>query len=160
MIRPVMESDAADICMIYNHYVLNTFISFEESAVTIEDMLARIANITQLYPWLVYEEDGKVIGYIYASQWKGRSAYRYSVEAGYYIHPDQIGKGIGTRLMAEFLGVLRAKSIHSVICGIALPNPASIALCMKFGFDQVALFREVGFKMSRWIDVGYWELVL
>lgn len=160
MIRPVMESDAADICLIYNKYVLNTCISFEESAVTIEEMMERIASIKHHFPWLVDEEDGKVIGYIYAGQWKGRSAYRYSVEAGYYIHSDQTGKGIGTRLMAEFLRELQAMSIHSVICGIALPNPASIALCKKFGFEQVAHFREVGFKMDRWIDVDYWELVL
>jgi L-amino acid N-acyltransferase YncA len=160
MIRRVKESDAPQICGIYNEYVLKTWISFEETPVTVEDMQARIAKITQGYPWLVDEEDGNILGSMYASPWKERSAYRYAAEASYYTRSDQIGKGIGTRLMTELLKELRLMSLHSVICGIALPNPASIALCQKFGFEPVAHFREVGFKMGQWIDVDYWELVL
>ena len=123
-------------------------------------MVSRIGKVTQDYPWLVYEEEGRVIGYAYATKWKERTAYRYSVETGIYIDAGHVGKGIGTKLKTELLRALKDKSIHSVICGIALPNPASVALCEKLGFQKVAHFAEVGYKMNRWVDVGYWELIL
>jgi phosphinothricin acetyltransferase len=108
----------------------------------------------------VYEENNKMIGYTYASKWKERSAYRYSVEAAIYIDVHHQKKGIGTKLTEELLKQLKTRSLHSVLCGIALPNPASIALYEKFGFQKVAYLKEVGFKMDKWIDVGYWELLL
>jgi phosphinothricin acetyltransferase len=160
MIRQVKLSDADALCGIYNKYITGTTITFEEDPITTEEMKSRIKKITQNYPWLVYEEKGNVVGYTYASRWKERSAYRYSVETGIYIDSSYIGMGIGTKLKEELLKELKNKSIHSVICGIALPNPASIALCEKFGFTQIGHFKEVGFKLNKWIDVGYWELIL
>ncbi len=160
MIRPAKLSDAGALCDIYNTYIINTTITFEEKPVTIREMKSRIKKVIPHYPWLVYEENGKVVGYTYASRWKERSAYRYSVETGIYIDSGCAGRGIGTKLKGELLKELKKKSIHSVICGIALPNPASIALCEKFGFIQIAHFKEVGFKLNKWIDVGYWELIL
>ena len=160
MIRQVKESDADALCRIYNKYILDTTITFEESPLQAGEMADRIKTITQTYPRLVYEENGRVIGYTYASKWKERSAYRYSVETGIYIDSDNFGKGIGTILKGELLKLLKEKSIHSVICGIALPNPASIALCEKFGFKKVAHLEEVGFKLGKWVDVSYWELIL
>jgi phosphinothricin acetyltransferase len=123
-------------------------------------MVSRVKNVTQDYPWLVYEEKERVIGYTYASRWKERSAYRHSVETGTYIDSGFVGKGIGTLLKGELLKALRGISIHSVLCGIALPNQASIALCEKYGFVKVAHLKEVGYKLGRWVDVGYWELIL
>jgi phosphinothricin acetyltransferase len=160
MIRQVKDSDADALCRIYNKYITGTRITFEESSLQADEMVSRIKNIIQNYPWLVYEEDGRILGYTYASQWKGRSAYRFSVETGTYIDSDFVGKGIGTILKRELLKALKDKSIHSVICGIALPNPASIALCEKFGFEKVAHLKEVGYKLGEWVDVGYWELIL
>lgn len=160
MIRKVSISDAADICSIYNEYIIKTQITFEEVALSAEEMASRVSAITQNYPWLVDEEDGRIVGYAYASKWKERSAYRNTVEAGIYLAPNFIGKGIGTKLTEALIRDLRAQSIHSVLCGIALPNPESIALCEKFGFQEVGQFKEVGFKFNRWIDVGYWELIL
>jgi L-amino acid N-acyltransferase YncA len=160
MIRQVKDSDADAMCRIYNKYIVSTRITFEETPLQVDDMVSRIKNITQNYPWLVYEENGRVIGYTYASKWKERSAYRYSVETGIYIDSDYVGKGIGTILKGELLKALREKSIHSVICGIALPNQASIALCEKYRFEKIAHFKEVGYKLGEWVDVGYWELIL
>jgi L-amino acid N-acyltransferase YncA len=160
MIRQVKISDAEAICRIYNRYIVDTRITFEEIPLQIDEMENRIKKITQNYPWLVYEENGRVVGYTYASRWKERSAYRYAVETGIYIDSEYIGKGIGTRLKSEMLKLLKEKSIHSVICGIALPNPASIALCEKFGFKKVAHLEEVGYKLGKWVDVGYWERIL
>jgi phosphinothricin acetyltransferase len=160
MIRPADYPDAASICKIYNHYVTNSTITFEENPVSVVEMEARIKDTIQTYPWLVYEENGKILGYTYAHKWRERSAYRYSVETGIYLDPAFVGKGIGTELKRELLKVLKEKSIHTVICGIALPNPASIALCEKFGFKKAAHFNNVGYKMNKWIDVGYWQLIL
>ena len=160
MIRPVKLSDAADICRIYNEYILNTVISFEENQITVEEMELRINNITKNYPWLVYEENEKVIGYTYAGKWKERSAYRFCVETGIYIDSMHLGKGIGSDLKRELIKILRERSIHSIVCGIALPNAASVALCEKFGFIKVGQLKEVGFKLDKWVDVGYWELIL
>ena len=160
MIRPVKPSDSREICRIYNYYVLNTRITFEETALTESEICDRIKNITRSFPWLVYEDNGKIYGYTYANKWKERSAYRYSVETGIYLDESCLRKGIGTKLTDELLKELRKLSIHSVICGIALPNAGSIALCEKFCFQKVAHFREVGYKLDKWIDVGYWELVL
>jgi L-amino acid N-acyltransferase YncA len=160
MIRPVSLSDSEIICGIYNYYILNSTITFEEIPLTVDEMISRIKNIIKDYPWLVYEEKDKVVGYTYAGKWKERSAYRYSVETGIYIDPNYTGKGIGSQLKGELLKKLKENSIHSIVCGIALPNPASIALCEKFGFEKVAHLKEVGFKFNKWIDVGYWELIL
>jgi phosphinothricin acetyltransferase len=160
MIRQVKDSDAEAMCCIYNKYITGTRITFEETPLRAGEMVSRIKNITQNYPWLVYEDNGKIIGYTYASRWKERSAYRYSVETGIYIDSDYLGKGIGSLLKAELLKALKEKSIHSVICGIALPNQASIALCEKYGFKKIAHFKEVGYKLDEWVDVGYWELIL
>lgn len=160
MIRQVRLSDATDICSIYNEYIMNTRITFEETPLSVEEMVSRITSITQNYPWIVYEDTGKVIGYTYATKWKERSAYRYSVETGIYLASNYIGKGVGTKLKVELIRELKSRSIHSIICGIALPNPASIALCEKLGFQKVAHFKEVGFKLNKWVDVGYWELIL
>jgi len=153
MIRPVKNSDASDICRIYNEYILKTVITFEEDPISIAEMEMRIDKITRDYPWLVYEENENIIGYTYAGKWKERSAYRFSVETGIYIDSNHIGKGIGTKLKSELITILKERSMHSILCGIALPNPASIALCEKFGFIKVGQLREVGYKLNKWVDV-------
>jgi phosphinothricin acetyltransferase len=160
MLRDAEPSDGDAICSIYNEYILNTTITFEETPLQAEEMASRIRLVMQSYPWLVYEKDSRVVGYAYAGKWKERSAYRYSVETAIYMDSRHVGKGIGTQLMKELLNRLKAVSLHSVISGIALPNPASVALCERFGFKKIAHFSEVGYKMNRWIDVGYWELLL
>lgn len=157
MIRPVQLSDAADICALYNYYVLNTHVNFEEDAVTIPDMQERISGADEKHPWLVYEENGKVIGYAYATAWKSRCSYRHSVETSVYLANGHEGKGIGTRLYEALFEALAKTDVHAIIGGIALPNESSIALHEKFGFEKIAQFKEVGFKFNRWIDVGYWE---
>lgn len=160
MIRHVELSDAYDICSIYNQYVTTSKVTFEEVALSAEEIISRIKNVTQNYPWLVYKKNDEVLGYTYAARWRKRSAYRHTVETGIYIDSNHVGKGIGTKLKEELLKELRVRSVHCVISGIALPNPASIALCEKFGFKKVAHFREVGLKFNDWVDVGYWQLLL
>jgi len=158
LIRPATAEDAEAIARIYSHYVLNTTISFEEQAVSTDEMAGRIAEVlASSLSWLIAEQAGQAVGYAYAGKWKGRCAYRHSVETSVYIDPAFTGRGIGRQLYQELLAVLRAKSIHVVIGGIGLPNAASVALHERLGFIKVAHFREVGYKFGQWLDVGYWQ---
>ena len=161
IVRPASSADAETIARIYNYYVENTVITFEEEPVSSQTIATRLADVQQAsLPWLVAEVDGAVIGYAYASKWKGRCSYRYSVETTVYLEHGHEGRGIGRRLYSELLPILRARGIHVVIGGVALPNDASVALHEKLGFERVATFREVGFKHGRWVDVAYWQLTL
>jgi L-amino acid N-acyltransferase YncA len=161
IIREAISADAPGICTIYNYYVESTIITFEEQPVLIHEMEARIQEITNVsLPWLVCVEDGAIIGYAYASKWKGRCAYRFSVEGTVYLKQGFFGRGIGSALYSQVIARLREQSMHCIVGGIALPNQASIALHEKLGFKKVAHFTEVGWKFNQWIDVGYWELIL
>lgn len=157
-LRDAVAGDAGAIAAIYNHYIINTSISFEEQAVTEAEMAQRIADVQRAgLPWLVAEADGALAGYAYASKWRVRHAYRFSVESSVYLRQGLAGKGWGSALYARLLARLAEGGYHLVIGGIALPNEASIALHEKMGFAKVAHFREVGYKFGRWLDVGYWE---
>ncbi len=161
MIRSASRADAESIARIYNYYVANTSITFEEQAVSPEEMAERITGVTSSgLPWLVLEQEGRLAGYAYATKWKERAAYRFTVEVTIYLAPGLGGGGLGTKLYEVLLAQLKEKGFHAVIGVIALPNPASVALHEKFGMTKVAHFKEVGFKFGRWIDVGYWEGVL
>jgi phosphinothricin acetyltransferase len=160
MIRPVRPDDATRISEIYNHYIRSSPATFEEELLAPEAMGQRIADTTQKYPWLVCEEDGRLLGYAYARHWRERAAYRNSVESSIYLDPSAVGQGIGSALLDALLAELRTRKFHTVIGGVSLPNDASVALLEKFGFRPVARFKEVGNKFDRWIDVGYWQLML
>jgi phosphinothricin acetyltransferase len=159
-IRDARAADADAIARIYNHYIRDTIITFEETDVTPQEMARRIAEVTVRYPWLVGEENGAVAGYAYGAQWADRSAYRHSVQSSIYLAHDATGRGLGTQLYQALLARLRQQPIHAVLGGISLPNAASVALHEKCGFEKVAHFSEVGFKFGRWIDVGYWQITL
>ncbi|CAN5386965.1 GNAT family N-acetyltransferase [soil metagenome] len=159
MIRRISTADIPSICKIYNYYINNSIATFEEVEVGVEEMQKRVEQVSTNYPWIVYEEEGAVIGYAYANQWKTRSAYRYSAEATVYLDHLYAGKGVGSKLYGHLISELNKSKIHSLIGGISLPNEASIALHEKFGFRKCAHFSEVGRKFDRWIDVGYWEKI-
>ncbi|MFN0245033.1 MAG: arsinothricin resistance N-acetyltransferase ArsN1 family B [Planctomycetota bacterium] len=160
-IRAATALDATAIGAIYEHYVLHTTVSFEERAPDAVEMAQRIEAVhADELPWLVLEDAGQLVGYAYATKWKTRSAYRHSVETSVYLDHAAVGKGFGTQLYSALLDELRARDLHVAIGGIALPNAASIALHEKLGFRKVAQFEEVGWKFGKWVDVGYWELLL
>ena len=162
MIRSAIAADAQAICAIYNHFILQSAVTFEEMAITPDDMAARIDAISGpgRLPFLVAELDGAVAGYAYAAPWKARSAYRHTVESSVYIAPGFAGMGMGSRLYQALLQHLREREVHAVLAGIVLPNSASIGLHEAFGFARVGQLREVGKKFGQWMDVGYWQLLL
>ncbi|PHV12548.1 arsinothricin resistance N-acetyltransferase ArsN1 family B [Chitinimonas sp. BJB300] len=160
-LRDATADDAAAIAAIYNPYVLETVISFEESPIQPVDIARGITKIkSDGLPWLVAEHDGQKLGYAYASPWRSRPAYRHSVESSVYLAPQAQRLGIGERLYLALIEQLRKVGKHTVIGGIALPNAASVALHEKLGFRQMALFEQTGYKFGRWIDTGYWQLLL
>jgi L-amino acid N-acyltransferase YncA len=161
MIRQATAADAEAVIRVYNHYVLNSWATFEEEPVTAAEMARRIDSVARRsLPWLAVEEGGRLIGYACASPWKDRSAYRFSAETSVYLEPERRGRGWGARLLGTLVEDLRAKSIHSAVGIIALPNEASVALHEKLGFRKVAHLAEVGWKFGRRVDVGYWQLLL
>jgi phosphinothricin acetyltransferase len=160
-IRAATVADADAVAAIYNHYVAQTIVTFEEEAISVSEMALRIRNIAAAsLPWLVAEREGEVVGYAYARPWRERRAYRFSAEITVYVVPSSTGRGVGSRLYERLLPLAQNRGIHAVVGVIALPNDASVALHEKFGLSKVAHLKEVGFKFERWIDVGYWERIL
>ncbi len=161
LVRTAEERDAGAIAAIYNHYIRESVITFEEQEISGDEMARRMREIQAAsFPWLVAAEDGTVVGYAYASAWKPRSAYRFSAETTVYVAPGRERRGIGRMLYAPLFELLEQRGTHAVMAGIALPNEASVALHESFGMREVARFREVGFKFGRWIDVAYWQRIL
>jgi L-amino acid N-acyltransferase YncA len=161
IVRSASAADAETIARIYNYYIQNTVITFEEEPVSAQVMATRVAEVQGLsLPWLVAEVDNATVGYAYATKWKARSAYRYTVETTIYLEHGCEGRGIGAALYSGLVSILRQLGIHVAIGGAALPNEASAALHEKLGFEHVATFPQVGFKHGRWVDVAYWQLVL
>jgi phosphinothricin acetyltransferase len=157
-VREANSQDGEALAAIYNHYIAETIITFEESPVAAADMAQRVADTRDDgLPWLVAMQGENVAGYAYASKWKGRCAYRYATEITVYLDQGCSGQGIGSLLYQQLFEELRDRGMHTVIAGIALPNDASIALHEKMGLEKVAHFKEVGRKFDRWIDVGYWQ---
>jgi L-amino acid N-acyltransferase YncA len=161
IIRKATTGDAVAIAAIYNYYVLQTSISFEEKAVSEQDIAQRIADVQEKeLPWLVCEADSVVLGYAYATPWRVRHAYRFSVETSVYLMRGKGGQGIGAQLYRALLARLAAGGYRLAIGGVALPNAASVALHEKMGYQKAAHFSDVGFKFGKWIDVGYWQCKL
>jgi L-amino acid N-acyltransferase YncA len=160
-VRAATIADADAVARIYNHYVKNTIVTFEEVPVSAADIAGRMELVAvAALPWLVAELDRQLVGYAYAARWHARAAYRFSAEVTVYVDSAHVGRRVGSHLYAALFPMLRARGIHAVLGGIALPNEASVALHERCGLEKVAHLKEVGFKLGRWIDVGYWQRTL
>jgi phosphinothricin acetyltransferase len=159
-IRLATESDAEPMLAIYAPVVRDTAISFELEPPDANEFRSRIARVMQLAPWLVYEVDGAVAGYAYATRFRARPAYRFTAETTVYVHAAHRGRGVGRALYTVLLDALRLQGFRRAVGGIALPNDASVALHENAGFRPVGVFTRVGFKFGRWHDVGFWDMEL
>ncbi len=159
-IRSARLDDASAILAIYAPFIRETAISFETEVPSLVSLQQRISVTQEKYPWLVCETEGRVVGYAYAGPYRSRCAYDWSVETTVYVDQNFHGRGIGTLLYQTLLKILKDQGVVNVIGGIALPNPSSIALHERLGFKQVATFSDVGFKLGRWWDVGFWQIQL
>ena len=161
-IRAARPDDAASIAAIYAPHVLVGTASFEVEAPDARAMRTRMAASDGLYPWLVATtgEAAGVLGYAYATRFRERPAYRYVVETSVYIADAAQRQGAGRLLYEALVDTLRAQGFTQAIGTIALPNDQSIALHEQVGFRRTGVIREAGYKLGRWIDVGYWQCEL
>ncbi len=157
VVRPARAEDAEGILAIYAPIVRETTISFEVEPPTVEEMKGRIEKTTAKLPWLVCESRGGMLGYAYASRHRERAAYQWSVDVSVYVAAESRGRGIGRRLYTPLLGMLEDLGYYSALAGIALPNAASVGLHEAMGFQPIGIYRNIGYKLGAWRDVGWWQ---
>ena len=153
-LRQATDRDVPHMLEIYNHYVLNSTVTFDEDRLTLKEMRTKFRDVERLgFPWLVaVSPTGMILGYAYVTPWKAKAAYRYTVEDSIYLSPAATGKGIGRALMARMLDDAKAAGIKEVIAVIADKGAdASIAMHESFGFTKIGEMGKVGFKFGRWL---------
>lgn len=160
-IRTATGEDAAGVHTIYAPMVRDTAVSFETEAPTVDEMRRRIVTTLPDFPWLVaVDEGGRVAGYVYASRYAERAAYRWGATVTVYIHPEHRGRGVGSALYGVLFAHLREQGYCMAYAGITQPNAASVGLHESLGFTRIGVFDNAGFKHGRWHGVGWWQLVL
>lgn len=157
MIRKAKLSDSAQVADIYNNYVLNSTVTFEVDSVTAEEIAERIKKS---HCFLLFEEEGEVLGYAYASNYHSRAAYRYTAEGSIYLRDGSEGRGLGTILYRALFREAKGLGIREIIAVIALPNKGSEALHRRLGYRKVGVIENCGYKFDRFIDTSIWQLSL
>jgi L-amino acid N-acyltransferase YncA len=161
LIRPADPGQDAPACAaIYGPYVRTSAISFEEHPPNSDEIAERIERFQESHRWLVAEDDDQVVGYAYGCPHRERAAYRWATEVSVYVAPQCHRRGYGRALYAELLPQLAAKGFHVALAAVTLPNDASVALHESLGFSPVGIYREIGYKLGSWWDVGWWQLAL
>lgn len=156
-IRPVTEGDAEELLAIYAPYVTETTVTYEYDAPSLEEFRGRIRNTLERYPYFVAVEDGKILGYAYASAFHARRAYIWSAEASVYLKMEERGKGIGKLLYAALEEALRKQNVQNVNACIAYPNPHSIAFHEAMGYHQAGKFTDCAYKLGQWLGMVWME---
>ena len=153
MIRIATEADVPAMLAIYAPYIENTTITFEYHVPSEEEFRTRFRDITAQFPWLVWEEEGKVLGYAYGSAPFARDAYRWCAEDSIYLSPEAQGRGIGTRLCTALEKVLFYQGYRRIYALITAENKASVTFHEKLGYVKRGDFPDAGYKFGRWIGV-------
>lgn len=159
-VRTVTLNDVQELLDIYSYYVLNTTITFEYDTPSMNEFTQRIQKITQKYPYLVATINDEIVGYAYATSYKERAAYDWSVETTVYVKNDKHGLCIGKTLYSQLEQALKDKNIVNMLACITYPNPKSIDFHTKFGFDKVGHFPKVGYKFNEWRDIVWMQKVI
>lgn len=156
-IRLAAADDAGAIAALYAPYVTGSAVSFEGKAPDADEMRERIAKGGDLYPWLVAEADGGLAGYAYATAFRPRHAYRFTVETSVYVRQDGQRRGLGGALYGALLPLLEAQGFTQAIAAVTLPNEPSVRLHERLGFTRAGIYEQVGFKLGEWRSVGLWQ---
>ncbi|PID52928.1 MAG: hypothetical protein CSA58_11365 [Micrococcales bacterium] len=159
-IRPAVAGDDAEVAGIYDHHVLNSTATFDTRPLGTQPWTDMIDKADPTRPVLVAVTGGEIAGFAYASDFRHRPAYTGTRETSVYIEPQHVGLGMGRLLYNELLSQLRAEGVHAVIAAVGEPNPASSSLHSACGFRRIGTMPEIGYKLGRWVDVTWWELVL
>ena len=157
MIRIATSADSESILDIYAPYIRDTSLTFETEVPTYDDFAVRIQTYLDNWTWLVCELDGKIAGYAYASRYRERTAYQWSVECSVYIHDDYLRSGIASELYTALFAFLKYQGYNNVYAVINLPNDRSVAFHEKLGFTYFATYENVGYKLGKWKNVGWWQ---
>lgn len=153
-IREAQQVDLPSVREIYNHYVRNTTVTFDEKAMTLISLRRKFERVQKLgLPFIVAESPrGQILGYAYVYPWREKAAYRYTVENSIYLGPASTGKGLGKVLMQELLDRSKAAGVREIISVIADKGAdASIEMHRKFGFKEIGHMGKVGYKFERWL---------
>jgi phosphinothricin acetyltransferase len=161
-IRPSEDRDVPAITAIYSHHVLKGTGTFETTPPTETDMAGRRADVlSKGLPYLVAEENGRVLGFAYCQWFKPRPAYRFSAEDSIYLHPDAAGKGLGKLLLAELARQAEAVGVRKLIAVIGdSANAGSVGVHRTLGFTPVGVFKSCGWKFGKWLDIVLMEKAL
>jgi L-amino acid N-acyltransferase YncA len=157
LIRQATEKDAPRIAEIYNHYVLNTTVTFEVAAIGLGEMEGRIREKLVKYNWLVGVEEGRIIGYSHYGSFRPRAAYNHTVESTIILDKDEKGRGYGSALYRELIESAAGRGFKEMIAVIALPNEESLKVHRKMGFKESGVLHNVGYKHDRYLDIGIWQ---
>lgn len=157
LIRKAAVEDSPHILRIYSYYVEHTAISFETATPAPAEFSGRVESILSAYPYLVYEAEGEILGYAYASRHQERAAYRYDVDVSVYVKNGAQARGIGTALYEALFSELTKLNYYNAYAAVALPNEKSVALHHKFGFKDIGVFHSTGYKFGKWHDVLWLE---
>ena len=158
-VRRAERRDLARITEIYNHYVEHTPITFDVepyAEAEREPWLAQFGPRGR-HQLFVAERAGRVIGYAGSLPFRAKAAYDTSVETTIYVAPDERARGVGPRMYEALFAALRSEDVHRLLAGITLPNDASVRLHERLGWQRVGVYSEVGRKLGRYWDVGWWE---
>ena len=155
MIRIATEADVPQILAIYAPYILTTTYTFEYTVPTEEEFRLRFRSVTARFPWLVWEEEGRVLGYAYGSAPFERAAYGWCAEDSVYLHPDAQSRGIGTRLCRALEKILTYQGYRQIYAIITSENTPSLAFHRKLGYRPCGQFPNCGYKFGRWLDVTW-----
>jgi phosphinothricin acetyltransferase len=156
-IRQATVQDVPRILEIYAPYVENTAISFEYAVPSLADFTQRFLGITAEFPWLVWEENGKILGYAYGSRPFERAAYRWNAEASIYLSPEAHGRGIGRQLYAALEEILQKQGYKKVYAIITTANQASVDFHKAVGYRETATFPGCGYKFGNWYGTIWME---
>lgn len=156
-LRAADGDDAEHVAAIYAPLVRDTAISFEVTPPDANEMRQRITHVMQRFPWLVAADDARIRGYAYAAAHHTREAYAWSVDVSVYVAPEAQRTGTACALYTSLLELLETQGYANAFAGIALPNDASVALHETLGFTRIGVYRDVGYKLGQWWDVGWWQ---
>lgn len=153
-IRKAVLGDAKAILEIYGPYIEETTVTFEYEVPSPEEYRGRMQTVMEKYPWLVWEEEGTLLGYAYASDFRSRKAFSWDCELSVYLRMDAVGRGIGRRLYGALLDILKMQGYINAYALICVPNEGSERLHDAFGFQEEGLYKRTGYKFGRWLDLS------
>lgn len=154
-LRLATLEDGEAILKIYSVYILGTAITFEEEVPSLEEFQGRIRARQGDLPWIVYEEEGQVLGYAYASHFHQRAAYGWDAELSVYVERGEAGRGIGGKLYGALIGIMEALGYYNLYGVVTIPNQASEGLHRRFGFARQGVLPCAGYKLGSWRHVAY-----